>query len=98
MRTPRLTILSCLLTACAAGAPPTPDPLRVPPPPNLTAQPDPLPQPASGKPKDLEANHRDVARAYFRLAGRFCGLLAFYQVMPDGCVPYLFTDSEPPHE
>jgi hypothetical protein len=94
MRTLLLTISSCLLTACSAGVTPTPAPLRVPPPPNLTTAPEALPQPASGKPKALEANHREVARAYHGLAARFCGLLAFDQAMPDGCAPYLLIQNE----
>lgn len=80
------------MAACNAGVQPTPDPLRVPPPPNLTRAPDTLPQPASGRMPDLEANHRDVARLYFGLAAWFCGVLIAIDAMPTGCAPYLLMD------
>ena len=89
MRTLRLMTLSCLLTACSAGVTPMPDPSPTPPPPNLTMAPEILPQPLSGKPKDLEANHRDVTQAYHRLAAQVCGLLAYGKVTPIGCMRYL---------
>lgn len=89
MRTLRLMTLSCLLTACSAGVMPMPDPSPTPPPPNLTVAPEILPQPLSGKPKDLEANHREVAQMYHRLAAQVCGLLAYERVTPSGCVRYL---------
>lgn len=91
-RLPLLTIACCLMAACNAGVQPTPDPLRVPPPPNLTRAPDTLPQPASGRMPDLEANHRDVARLYFGLAAWFCGVLIAIDAMPTGCAPYLLMD------
>lgn len=81
-----LMLASCLLIACAAGPTPMPaQPLKVPPPPNLTAPPAPLPPPASGRMPDLEANHRQVARAYHQLASQLCGLLAFLEAEPDDC-------------
>lgn len=80
------------MAACNAGVQPTPDPLRVPPPPNLTRAPDTLPQPASGRMPYLEANHRDVARLYFGLAAWFCGVLIAIDAMPTGCAPYLLMD------
>ncbi|AJX83315.1 putative gp08 [Burkholderia pseudomallei 7894] len=87
-----LTIACCLISACSAGVPPTPDPLRVPPPPNLTRAPIMLPQPASGRMPDLESNHRDVARLYYGLAARFCGVLAAIDAMPIDCAPYLLME------
>lgn len=87
-----LTITCCLMSACSVGVPPMPDPLRVPPPPNLTRAPEPLPQPQSGQVKDLEANHRDVAQLYYRLAARFCGVLQAIDAMPAECEPYLLKD------
>lgn len=85
----RLTLLMlacCLLIGCAAG--PTRMPaseIKVPPSPNLTAPPPPLPPPASGRVPDLEANHRQVARAYHQLASQLCRLLAFLEVEPTEC-------------
>ncbi|MCA8478221.1 hypothetical protein LGN35_09775 [Burkholderia multivorans] len=89
-----LTIVCCLMSACSAGVPPTPDPLRVPPPPNLMRAPDVLPQPASGRMPDLEANHRDTVRLYYGLAARFCGVLMAIDAMPTGCAPYLLMDDD----
>lgn len=78
-----LTIACCLLTACAAGPPQTPVPLiNVPPPPNLLVPPLPLPAPASGRLRDLEANHLQVARQYHQLASQMCQLLLYLQVPP----------------
>lgn len=75
------------LSACAFGKRPMPEPTvvaaqAVPAPANLTVKPAPLPQPKSGQLPDLEANHREVARAYHQLANRFCQLLAFLQEPP----------------
>ncbi len=53
-----------------------------------------LPQPASGRMPDLEANHRDVARLYYGLAARFCGVLAAIDSMPSGCAPFLLMDND----
>ena len=76
-----LTLVCCLLTACAAGPQPTPgQPVQVPPQANLTAPPQPLPPPASGQMSDLEANHRQVAKQYHQLAAQVCGLLKFLQI------------------
>lgn len=81
--------MCCLLSACAFGVPPTPDePIRVPPPANLIAAPQPLQQPRSGRIQDLEANHREVAKAYHQLASQMCGLLAFLQIKNEGCEPW----------
>lgn len=81
-----LTLASCLLSACAAGPMRMPaDELKVPPPPNLTAPPAPLPPPASGRVRDLEANHRQVARAYHQLASQLCRLLEFLEQAPSDC-------------
>lgn len=83
--------VSCLLSACAAGVTPTPDPVPVQPNAALLVKPQPLPQPASGAMPDLEANHRAVAKAYHLLAARYCGLLAWLEIPmapEDGCAPY----------
>ena len=75
----------CLLSACAAGPQPIPvDQIPVPPPPNLTAPPQALPPPTSGRLRDLEANHREVARRYHQLASQMCLLLSFLQLPSDG--------------
>lgn len=82
----------CLLTACAAGTPPMPDPtepLRTPPPPNLTAPPRPLPAARSGQTPDLEANHQAVAKAYHRLASQTCLLLAYLEISHPECQAWL---------
>lgn len=85
----RLTLLMvacCLLSACAAGPTPMPvSPIKVPPPPNLTAPPAPLPPPASGRVPDLEANHLQVTRAYHQLASQLCRLLEFLEQAPSEC-------------
>ena len=84
-----LTLACCLLSACAAGPLPTPEP-KVPPPANLIAPPPVLPPPLSGAMRDLEANHRQVARSYHQVAARYCGLLAWLGITLDECGP--FTD------
>lgn len=90
----RLTLsiaASCLLTACASGPTQTVVPIqlqpeqKVPPPANLTRPPQPLPAPGSGRMRDLEADHREVARLYHELAAQMCGLLAFLDVRPTEC-------------
>ena len=84
-----MTAMCCLMTACACGARPMPvDAIQVPPPANLTTAPQALPQPPTGRIQDLEANHRDVARAYHQLATQVCSLLAFLQMPPEGCEPW----------
>ncbi len=87
MRRLLLTITTCfLMSACASGVLPTQDePIQVPPEASLTAAPPPLPQPATGRIQDLEANHRDVARAYHQLASQMCRLLDFLQIKREGC-------------
>ena len=82
-----LTLASCLLIGCASGPPPTPasPPVKVPPPANTTRAPQPLPQPASGRMRDLESNHTAVAKAYHLLAAQMCDLLAFLEVHHDEC-------------
>lgn len=47
--------------------------------------PRPLPMPRSGAMRDLEQNHREVARAFHQLASQLCGLLAWLEVPRDGC-------------
>lgn len=90
MRLPTLLIAACcLLSACAAGPTPMPAaPIKVPPPANLTAPPQPLPPPDSGQMRDLEANHRETARAYHQLALQMCNLLAFLEINHDECKPW----------
>lgn len=81
-----LMLVSCLLSACAAGPTPMPaSPIQVPPAPNLTAPPATLSPPASGRIRDLEENHRQVARAYHQLASQLCSLLAHLELEPDEC-------------
>lgn len=97
-RQPLLTLLlaSCLLSACAAGPQPMPaSPIKVPPPANLTVPPQPLPPPASGKTRDLEANHQQVARAYHQLASQVCRLLAFLQAQPPECSRWTADPQQP---
>ncbi len=84
------TAACCLLTACAAGPTPMPAcPIKVDPPANLTAPPQPLPAPSSGAMRDLEANHQLTARAYHQLAARYCGLLLLLEINDEGCKPFL---------
>lgn len=79
-----LTLACCLLIGCASGVTPMTDaPIKVPPPPNLTAPPQPLPQPLSGRMPDLEANHLAVTKAYHLLASQLCLLLAWLEVPRD---------------
>lgn len=94
----------CLLSACASG--PTPMPavaaprrLEVQPPPNLTQPPATLPPPASGRMRDLEANHLQVAQTYHDLAIRYCRLLLFLQQWhaADGCRPWLTDPMDEAH-
>lgn len=87
MRRLLLTITTCcLMSACAAGVRPTLDePIQVPPEANLTAAPQPLPQPPTGRIQDLETNHREVAKAYHQLASQTCRLLDFLQIKREGC-------------
>jgi hypothetical protein len=91
MRRLLLTIAMCsLMTACGSGVLRTPDPdvIEVKPQANLTAVPKVLPQPPSGQIADLEANHREVAKAYHDLASQMCRLLAFLQLPTEGCEPW----------
>lgn len=80
----------CLMSACALG--PLPMPAReipVPPPPNLLQPPPALPPPRSGQTRDLEANHRAVAKAYHLVASQLCQLLAFLEQPLEGqCLVY----------
>lgn len=88
-----MALASSLLLACAAGPQPMPDPgvtqpLPVKPEASLLLPPRRLPgPPRSGKPEDLEANHRQVARVYHQLASQLCGLLIYLQAPTDGCPP-----------
>lgn len=84
-----LTLACCLLSGCASGVTPMlEEPIKVPPPANLTAPPQPLPQPASGQMRDLELNHRQVAKAYHQLASQMCLLLAFLEINHDNCINF----------
>ena len=83
-KTKTLMLLSAalVLSACASGKRPMPEVIMaqaVPAPVSLTVKPAPLPQPQSGQLPELEANHREVAKAYHQLANRYCQLLAFLQ-------------------
>lgn len=90
-----LTVACSLMTACAAGPPPMPvqlsemPRLQVPPAPNLTQPPPVLSQPASGHIKDLEADHREVAKAFHLVASQLCHLLNHLETAPNECAPYL---------
>ena len=85
----------CLMTACAAGPQRMQaDPIQVPPPASLTVPPQPLPPPLSGKPLDLEANHREVARLYHQLASQLCSLLQHLEMNDEGCAPWM-NDTSP---
>lgn len=86
-------LASCLLSACAVGPQPMPA-LPVPPPPNLTRPPQPLPPPSSGRMKDLEQNHLQVTRAYHQLAAQMCGLLVELEVKHDECTPWLQLEQQ----
>lgn len=90
MRLLTLSIVACcLLSACAAGPTPTPvTPLKVPPPANLTAPPQPLPPPDSGQMRDLESNHLATVRAYHLLAQQMCNLLSFLEINHDICIKF----------
>lgn len=90
MRRLLLTITTCcLMSACSSGGPRMPEePITVPPQANLTAAPKLLPQPRSGRIQDLEANHRDVAKAYHQLASQVCRLLQYLQADSEECKPW----------
>lgn len=90
MRLLTLSIAACcLLTACAHGPTPMPgEPIKVLPQANLTAPPQPLPPPASGQMRDLEENHREVAKAYHLLASQMCLLLASLEIHHDICTSF----------
>lgn len=82
----------CLLTACASGTLPMPDPdepVKTAPPPNLTAPPRRLPPARSGAIPDLEANHLAVAKAYHRLASQMCLLQAYLEIRHPECLVFL---------
>lgn len=82
-----LTLACCLLTGCALGVRPMPEttPVRTSPPPNLTTPPRQLPQPQTGQMRDLEANHRQVTKAYHLLASQMCQLQAYLQIDHPEC-------------
>lgn len=93
------TIACCLLSACAAGPPPMPVPqMPALPPATLTAPPRPLPPPASGRMRDLESNHRAVARQYHRLANQLCLLLEHLEVAHEQCATFLGAERAPQPE
>ena len=89
------TIALCLLSACASGAKPTPrlapvEPIRVLPPASLLQAPQTLPDPASGRMRDLERNHLAVTQAYHLLANQMCSLILYLsKTPPPGCAPWL---------
>lgn len=96
MRLRLWTIACCLLGACAAGPLPMPVP-QIPDPPaaSLTTPPRVLPPPASGRMRDLESNHREVARLYHLLANQLCLLLEHLEIRHDECAA--FTVAGPAH-
>lgn len=92
-----MTLAFSLLSACAAGPQPMPvEQIQVPPPPNLTAPPQALPAPLSGRMRDLEANHREVSQRYHQLASQFCRLLLFLELPSDECKPFLTAPGATP--
>lgn len=84
-----LILVCCLTLGCAGGMLPTPDasiqPIKVDPPANLTQPPAPLPAARSGAVPDLEANHRQVTKAYHLLATQMCNLLDFLEINREQC-------------
>lgn len=86
-------VVCCLMLGCAGGILPMPDasiqPIKVPPPSNLTQAPAPLPAASSGSVPSLEANHQAVAKAYRLLAAQMCNLLVFLEVNREQCKPWL---------
>ena len=76
---PSLLIACLILPGCAAGPPPTPAPVLIPPAQLTTLEdPDP-PPPTSGSLTDLEANHRESMRLYWRLREKFQGLVEWLE-------------------
>ncbi len=88
MHLTKLTIVCCLLSACAGGVPQTQDPLEVLPPANLTQPPQALPQPKDGKVTTLEENHQAVTKQYHLLAAQLCELLRRSGIEWRECAPY----------
>lgn len=89
MRSLTLSIAACcLLSACASG-PQQMQAQSIKPQAAVTTPPQPLPPPRSGAMRDLEANHREVARLYHLLAARYCGLLRELQLDDEQCTPFL---------
>lgn len=69
-----MTLIALGLTGCVSGAQLTPTAPKRYPPPNLTAQCQALPDPASAKGTALLANHVAVARLYHECKDRHRGL------------------------
>lgn len=82
--------MCCLMTGCGSGVlrMPAPEAIEVSPQANLITPPRPLPQPRSGEVAELEANHRQVAKAFHDLASQMCRLLAHLQLPTEGCEPW----------
>jgi hypothetical protein len=81
-----LIAVCCLLSGCASGIGLTAaEPIKLLPPPNLTAPPRALPPAASGKVADLEANHLQVTQAYHQLSAQMCGLLKYLEINQKAC-------------
>lgn len=78
-----LMIAAWMLTACASGAQPTQEPNLLAPASLTAACPAQLPQPASGKPADLLANHTVAARIYHNCRKWFLGLIGWTEVTAD---------------
>lgn len=75
-----LASASWMLTACAAGAPPTQGRTAIAPA-NLTQPcPEELPQPKDGRVKTLEANHIESARLYHLCKDRHADFVQWYEV------------------
>lgn len=74
-RTLPLLIAVSMLTACASGAPPTLEPLLIPPAHLTELPPEELPDPKSGSLDDLKDNHIESAGIYHRARERYKGLV-----------------------
>lgn len=89
-----IALASCLMLGCASGKRPMLDlepALKIAPPASLAQAPAALPLALSGRWADLESNHRAVAKHYHLLASQHCQLLAFLEMHPPACNPWLVT-------
>lgn len=78
-----MMIAAWMMTACASGAQPTPEPNLLAPASLTTACPAALPQPVSGQRSELVKNHAAVARIYHKCRQLFLGLIGWTEVVAD---------------